>query len=204
MATHGSINAFDSSQEDWTAYIEQMEQYFAAKDVDNATKRCTILLTASGAVTYKLVRGLVAPDNPSDRSYTELVELVKGHYNPMPSAIVQRFKFNSRMRQQGENVATFVIGLKQLTEYSAFGAVLDDMLCNWLVCGIGDGKSSAAYWPNQILPSRKLSSLHRQWRPPIVMPETWGSRARTAGGWKDLAPPDLVSGPIPLPAWVRL
>ena len=198
MATRGSINAFNSSQEDWTAYMEQIEQYFAAKDVDNATKRHTILLTASGVVMYKLVRGLVAPDNPSDRSYTELIELVKGHYNPMPLAIMQRFKFNSRMRQQGENVATFVIALKQLTEYSAFGAVLDDMLCDWLVCGIGDGKIQQRLLAN--LPSRKLSSLHKQWRLPIVMPETWGSRARTAGGWKDLAPPDLVSGPIPLPA----
>ena len=38
MATHGRINAFDSSQEDWTAYTEQMEQYFAATNVDDAMK----------------------------------------------------------------------------------------------------------------------------------------------------------------------
>ena len=65
---------------------------------------------------------------------------MKGHYNPTPSPIVQRFKFNSRMRQQSENVATFVTALKQLTEHCVFGAALDDMLRDRLVCGIGDGK----------------------------------------------------------------
>ena len=70
-------------------YTERMEQYFAPNDVDAATKRHVILLTASGAATYKLIRGLVAPDKPTDRSYTELVKLVKGHYNPTPLPIVQ-------------------------------------------------------------------------------------------------------------------
>ena len=36
-------------------YMERMEQYFAANDVDAATKRHAILLTTSGAATYKLI-----------------------------------------------------------------------------------------------------------------------------------------------------
>ena len=39
-----------------------------------------------------------------------IVELVKGHFNPKPSAIVQRFRFNTRVRQQGESVARICRG----------------------------------------------------------------------------------------------
>ena len=195
MATHGSINAFDSSQEDWTAYTERMEQYFAANDVDAATKRRTILLTASGAATYKLIRGLVAPDKPTDRSYTELVELVKGHYNPTPSPIVQRFKFNSRMRQQGENVATFVTALKQLTEHCVFGAALDDMLRDRLVCGIGDGKIQRRLLAESELTFKKafelaqaMETADRDARDLGKPREEVHAIGGTAGGRKDVAP----------------
>ncbi len=41
---------------------------------------------------------------PGDKSFSELVELLKNYYNPTPSEIVQRFKFNSRNRQPNETV----------------------------------------------------------------------------------------------------
>ncbi len=61
------------------------------------------------------------------------------HHNPKPSAIVQRFKFNSRTWQQGEVVADFVAALRQLSEYCEYGDTLDDMLQDRLVCGINEG-----------------------------------------------------------------
>ena len=121
-------------------YTERMEQYFAANNVQDTSKQRAILLSLCGAPTYKLIRGLVAPEKPMDRSYAELVELVGSHYNSKPSPIVQRFKFHSRIRQPDESVANFVAALKQLTEHCAFGPALDDMLRDRLVCDIEDGK----------------------------------------------------------------
>ena len=37
MATHGSVSAFDRSEEDWTSYIERLNFYFAANDVSADT-----------------------------------------------------------------------------------------------------------------------------------------------------------------------
>eukprot|EP00731_Ephydatia_muelleri_P024460 Em0016g731a len=50
---------------------------------------------------------------------------------------VQRFKFNFRTRQNG-NVATFVSELRQLAMRCDFGASLEEMLRDRLVCGIKD------------------------------------------------------------------
>ncbi len=63
---------------------------------------------------------------------------MKQHHNPTPSEIVQRFKFNSLFRHPGESVSTFVSELRSLCEFCNFGATLDDMLRDRLVCGIND------------------------------------------------------------------
>ena len=55
-----------------------------------------------------------------------------------PSAIVQRFKFNTHSQQPGETIAMFLAELRQLTEYCEFGVTLDEILRDRLVCGVQD------------------------------------------------------------------
>ena len=68
-------------------------------------------------------------------AYDELLSKVKGHHTPVPSPIVQRFKFHSRMR---ELVATFLAELRKLTEFCKLGNVLEDMLRDRLVRGLSN------------------------------------------------------------------
>ena len=111
MATHGHIGEFDRRAEDWTAYCERLEQYFLANDVADGAKQRAVLLSVCGAGTYQLIRNLVAPDKPTDKSFAAIVKLVQDHYTPPPSAIVQRFKFHSRSQKDGESIAEFVAEL---------------------------------------------------------------------------------------------
>ena len=114
MAKHGSVGEYKPETEDWTAYTERVGHYFTANDITDDGKKRAIFLSACGPSTYGLIRSLVAPKTVTDHSYAELVELVKKHYNPRPSAITQRFKFNSRVRQPGETVAEYVAELRKL------------------------------------------------------------------------------------------
>ena len=59
------------------------------------TKRKQSFLVVVGAGTYQLIRRLVAPQLPSAKSFDDLVKVVQDHYQPTPSVIVQRLKFNS-------------------------------------------------------------------------------------------------------------
>ena len=63
---------------------------------------------------------------------------MKQHHSPIPSEIVQRYKFHTRSRKTGESVATFVAELRALAEFCNFGTTLEDMLRDRLVCGIND------------------------------------------------------------------
>ena len=97
--------------------------------------------SACGAASYRLIRTLVSPSKPGEKSFTEIVKLVSDHHNPKPSAIMQRFKFNCRIRGSNESVAEYVTSLRQLAEHCEYGQFLDDMLRDRIVCGINDAQT---------------------------------------------------------------
>ena len=63
----------------------------------------------------------------------ELLEALAKHYNPKPSEVMQRFRFNTRARREGESVADFVADLRHLAEFCNFGDTLEKMLRDRLV-----------------------------------------------------------------------
>ena len=139
MATvFGKIEEFDSSHEDWPQYMERLGYFFDANGIESAEKKRAVLLTLIGATTYKLLRSLVAPSKPGEKTYQELIAALTAHFSPTPSPIVCRFKFHSRCRQPGESIAVFVSQLRSLSENCGFGDTLEDMLRDRLVCGIRD------------------------------------------------------------------
>ncbi|CAB3992544.1 Retrovirus-related Pol poly from transposon [Paramuricea clavata] len=137
MANHGKLEEYDS-QEEWSQYIERLEFYFEANGVDDEDKQRAILLSVCGSETYKLIPNLIMPNKPPEKTFAELVELVQQHQHPKPSAIVQRFKFNTRFRKPGESIASYVAELRSLSEHCDFKSTLEEMLRDRLVCGIND------------------------------------------------------------------
>jgi len=91
-----------------------------------------------GPVTYKLLSNLVAPKKPGEVEYSALVQTLADHFNPTPSEIVQRFKFNSWSRKPGESVAMFVAELRAIATTCNFGDTLEAMLRDGIVCGVND------------------------------------------------------------------
>ena len=136
MAIHGSIKTFNAKVDDWTTYAERLKHYLIANGVTEQEKKRSILLTVCGTTTYKLLRSLVGKDNLDTTSYDDLVKLLTSHYNPQPSAIVQRFHFNTRVRDRGESIAEFVATLRDLALHCDYGDKLSEMLRDRLVCGV--------------------------------------------------------------------
>ena len=136
----GKIDEFDGTKEDWPQYVERVDHFFDANGINDAGKKKSTLLAVVGPSTYTLLRNLVSPDKPGDKTYDELVKVLREHYNPTPSETVQRARFNSRSRKPGESVATFVAELRSLAEFCNYGATLEVMLRDRLTCGINSLK----------------------------------------------------------------
>ena len=95
----GAVGPFERDTDDWTAYCERLQQFFVANEIKEDGKKRAVLLSVCGTASYQLIRSLVAPSKPTDKSVDEIMKLVKDHLTPQPSSIVQRFKFNSRSQQ---------------------------------------------------------------------------------------------------------
>ena len=99
-------------------------------------KKRAILLSNSGPQTYELDKNPLAPTKPTKNTFTDIVAVLKKHWRPKPSEIVQQYNLRSRL-QEGQSIADYVAELDQLLEHCGFKEnTLDDMLRDRLVCGV--------------------------------------------------------------------
>ena len=66
----GQVIEFDGEKEEWSQYVERLDHFFEANEVADADKKRAILLTVIGPSAYKLLRNLLAPAKPKDKTYT--------------------------------------------------------------------------------------------------------------------------------------
>ena len=87
MALLSNLGPFDQSAEHWPEYCERVELHLAANGIDDAERKRAALLSVCGASTYHLIRSLVTPDKPTDKTFAEIVKLVKDHLTPQSSFV---------------------------------------------------------------------------------------------------------------------
>ena len=139
-ASFGKIDEFDPTTDSWDIYCERLHHCFTARNIDeNATElKRAILLSEMGKTAYTLLRNVCAPVKPGDKTFAELIKLMRRHQHPQPSIIVERLKFHKRDRQPSESVAAYVSELRRLSVTCDFENNLDSSLRDRLVCGIND------------------------------------------------------------------
>ena len=64
--------------------------------------------------TYGLLRNLVAPASPKDKSFKEIVKVLKALFEPKPILIVKRYRFHRREQAPGEYMTAYVAELHHL------------------------------------------------------------------------------------------
>lgn len=131
----GTIGEFVPKLESWSAYVERLEQFFEANDI-GADKQVATLLSVMGATTYGLLRNLVQPNKPKDKSFKDIVDALTAHFEPKPLLIAERFRFNHCNQKPDQSVTVYAAELKQCAVHCQFGATLDEALRDRFVSGI--------------------------------------------------------------------
>ena len=72
--TIGRMQEFKPADETVTAYLERFQLFVEANGIE-ADKLVPTLLTVIGSVHYTLLRGLVSPQLPKEKSFNELVAI---------------------------------------------------------------------------------------------------------------------------------
>ena len=74
----GNVGEFSAEQSgDFQDYMERFEQFCLANDIGEAdaaakTKKKAIFLSSVGSQTYRLVKTLLAPDKPADKTLNDI------------------------------------------------------------------------------------------------------------------------------------
>ena len=114
--TLGQVELFELEGGDWNVYTERLDQFLMANGVAEGAKKVAAFLRVIGGRVYAMLRNLLAPTKPVNKSYSELVKVMKDHLKPKPLVIAERFKFHQRDQQDGETVAQHLAELRKLTE----------------------------------------------------------------------------------------
>ena len=134
-AVIGQVPEFNSETYSLTAYVERVKLFIQANGIEDARK-VPVLLSVIGGKTYDLLRNLLSPTDPKDKTFDELVEALKGHFEPKPIVIAERFHFHKRNQAAGESVAQFIAESRRLARHCKFKTFLKE-LTDRFVCGLG-------------------------------------------------------------------
>ena len=77
--TLGALNEFDETRGDWVEYVERLEHFFKAIEIDMEDKKKSIIQSSCGRRTYELFRSLLMPVKPRDTSWKDLKEIRESH-----------------------------------------------------------------------------------------------------------------------------
>ena len=124
MAAIGSMESFSESI---TVYLESVQLYLSTNAITE-DRHVPVLLSLIGSKTNALLRSLVAPAKPGDKSFAELTRCLTDHFDPKPLVIAERFHFNQRTQSGGESVSEYVAELKRLAANCDFSQRLEEAL----------------------------------------------------------------------------
>ena len=86
MASRPPFNEFDAETDDIESYLERLQEYFTAYDIDDdedhAAKRRAILLTSIGSASYRVLKDLAFPDAPNTKTFDQLLITTLDLFHP--------------------------------------------------------------------------------------------------------------------------
>ncbi|KAJ8913879.1 hypothetical protein NQ315_005676 [Exocentrus adspersus] len=138
ISSIGKVPEYNVS-EDFSLYLERLEQYFIANFIDE-DRRVAVLLTVIGPQTYKILRDLCDPILPKNKAYTDLCSLLKKQFSPQISVFRKRIEFYEARQKQGETINEWYARMKNLAVNCNFGNLLEPILKDKLVTGLTKGK----------------------------------------------------------------
>lgn len=88
---------------------------------------------SNGKQTYTLLRSLLVPAKPSDKSFQDIANTLKCHFDPKPLVIVERFYFHRQDQAEVESISDYL-------------ATSGDPLRIWAIPGTGSVRPPGVWY----------------------------------------------------------
>ncbi|UYV71977.1 K02A2.6-like, partial [Cordylochernes scorpioides] len=137
---HGAPKTeYNEETETFETFYERLEQFLILEEAGDEKKKA-YLLTLMGSKTYGVLKNLCSPILPKDKTFDNLIDILKRHFSPKRSIVVERFIFFKRMQLKEESISDYLVEIKRLASSCNFGNFLEDSLRDKMVCGLYNAK----------------------------------------------------------------
>ncbi|UYV74754.1 K02A2.6-like, partial [Cordylochernes scorpioides] len=138
MASY-QFKEYNEETETFETFYERLEQFLILEEAGDEKKKA-YLLTLMGSKTYSVLKNLCSPILPKDKTFDNLIDILKRHFSPKRSIVVERFIFFKRMQLKEESISDYLVEIKRLASSCNFGNFLEDSLRDKMVCGLYNAK----------------------------------------------------------------
>lgn len=130
--------AFDDAVSSWSTYRVRLEAYFEGNDITDVAKRRALLVSSLSDSVVRILQGHQPGVAINSLTYDDVVKCLEEHFNPQANEIAASYSFFMRKQDEQESVRDYIAELRRLAVNCNFGATLDRMLRDRIVCGIRD------------------------------------------------------------------
>ncbi|XP_062535399.1 uncharacterized protein LOC134204621 [Armigeres subalbatus] len=122
----------------FASWFKRLGYHFRINKVSDADKKDQMFLLG-GDYLFEVAQNLYLSENLLDEApLEEIVEKLKRRLDKSESALIQRFKFGSRVQQPGETASDFLFSLKLQAEYCNFKDDKQDRILDRILIGLSD------------------------------------------------------------------
>ncbi|UYV64475.1 K02A2.6-like [Cordylochernes scorpioides] len=139
IGTNYQFKEYNEETETFETFYERLEQFLILEEAGDEKKKA-YLLTLMGSKTYGVLKNLCSPILPKDKTFDNLIDILKRHFSPKRSIVVERFIFFKRMQLKEESISDYLVEIKRLASSCNFGNFLEDSLRDKMVCGLYNAK----------------------------------------------------------------
>jgi len=125
----------------WKRWKEEITLYMdlaiEGRDEKTKVKLFLYIIRSQGREIYDIppfTRG------PNERSLKDVIDAFEAHCNPKKNETVERYKFFTRVQEEGEPLEKFIVDLKILASTCNFSTLRESLVRDRIICGICDSK----------------------------------------------------------------
>ncbi|XP_055589292.1 uncharacterized protein K02A2.6-like [Uranotaenia lowii] len=130
-----SFEPFNPAAGKFDRWLDRLQISFRIYKVANVNKR-DYLLHYMGGAAYEILCNKLMDEPPLEKSYDQIVTILKNHFTPAPLEILENFKFQSRKQLEHETLSDYLMDLEKLAQTCNFEAHLNKAIRNQFVFGI--------------------------------------------------------------------
>ncbi|XP_063915487.1 uncharacterized protein K02A2.6-like [Zophobas morio] len=124
---------------DWKIFYTQLTQYFVVNNITDDKIQQALLINCCTEESYKLLENLCVPEDPTKKTFRELITLFDKHFVPPKLHFPERYKFYHAVRGRDEEIVEWASRIRHLASKCKFGAELQVVLRDRFIMGLGEG-----------------------------------------------------------------